>query len=102
MAATPETSVAALLREAEAAHGEYETAVLGGTYDEDWPRWYASYLLDHGLAVHLPGEGPGDVERLVATLKRLADDFEREGAAEPWPEVYARRLVAGRGDPERG
>ncbi len=102
MAATPETSVAALLREAETAHGEYERTALGGVFDEDWPRWYAEYLLDHGLAEHLPAEGPGAPHRLATVLKRLADDYERERAGNPWPEVYARWLVAGRDESEHG
>lgn len=94
MTATPEAEVAALLRQAEAAHGEYETTVLGGVYDEDWPRWYAVYLLEHGLAEHLSNTGRADAEALAVTLKRLADDYERERPAEPWPDVYARRLLA--------
>jgi hypothetical protein len=36
--------LAALLREAETAHGKYEKT-LGHT-DEDWPSWYAQYILD--------------------------------------------------------
>ena len=35
--------LAELLREAERAHGEYERE-LGGR-DEDWPSWYADYIL---------------------------------------------------------
>ena len=35
-----------LLREAEAAHGEYEKKELGGARDEDWPAWYAEYIVD--------------------------------------------------------
>lgn len=35
--------LARLLREAEQAHGEYERE-LGGR-DEDWPSWYADYIL---------------------------------------------------------
>jgi hypothetical protein len=35
--------LAQLLREAEKAHGEYERE-LGGR-DEDWPSWYADYIL---------------------------------------------------------
>ena len=96
MASTPETAVAALLREAEGAHGYYESTVLGGVYDADWPRWYAKYLLEHGLAELLPGE-KADVERLAATLKRLGDEYERDRPADPWPDVYARQLVAGPG-----
>lgn len=36
--------LAQLLREAERAHGEYERE-LGGR-DEDWPSWYARYILE--------------------------------------------------------
>jgi hypothetical protein len=35
--------LAELLREAERAHGEYERD-LGGR-DEDWPSWYADYIV---------------------------------------------------------
>jgi hypothetical protein len=35
--------LAALLREAEHAHGEYEREL--GRRDEDWPAWYADYIL---------------------------------------------------------
>lgn len=37
--------LASLLREAEAAHAEYETRL--GHRDDDWPRWYAAYILEH-------------------------------------------------------
>jgi hypothetical protein len=36
--------LAELLREAERAHGEYEQSL--GERDEDWPSWYAGYILD--------------------------------------------------------
>jgi len=36
--------LAELLREAERAHGEYERKL--GERDEDWPTWYAGYILD--------------------------------------------------------
>jgi hypothetical protein len=36
--------LSALLREAERAHGEYEREL--GRRDEDWPEWYAQYVLD--------------------------------------------------------
>ena len=35
--------LAGLLREAEHAHGEYEREL--GHRDEDWPGWYADYIL---------------------------------------------------------
>jgi hypothetical protein len=36
--------LAKLLREAERAHGEYEKTL--GRRDEDWPSWYANYILE--------------------------------------------------------
>jgi hypothetical protein len=36
--------LAELLREAERAHGEYEHEL--GQRDEDWPSWYARYILE--------------------------------------------------------
>ena len=35
--------LAELLREAERAHGDYERDL--GRRDEDWPSWYADYIL---------------------------------------------------------
>jgi hypothetical protein len=43
--------LAQLLREAERAHGEYEKSL--GRRDEDWPAWYADYILNRIRA----GEG---------------------------------------------
>jgi hypothetical protein len=36
--------LAALLQETERAHGEFEREL--GRRDEDWPSWYAGYILD--------------------------------------------------------
>lgn len=36
--------LAELLREASRAHHEYEQST--GETDDDWPSWYAEYLLD--------------------------------------------------------
>jgi hypothetical protein len=35
--------LARLLREAEEAHGKYETQL--GHRDDDWPTWYAAYIV---------------------------------------------------------
>ena len=43
-------AIEALLAEAEQAHGTYEATVLQGVYDQDWPRWYAGYAVEHGVA----------------------------------------------------
>jgi hypothetical protein len=36
--------LASLLKEAEGAHADYEREL--GSRDEDWPTWYAGYILD--------------------------------------------------------
>jgi hypothetical protein len=36
--------LAGLLKEAESAHAQYEREL--GQRDEDWPAWYAGYILD--------------------------------------------------------
>jgi hypothetical protein len=36
--------LAELLRDAERAHGAYEREL--GARDDDWPSWYAQYMLD--------------------------------------------------------
>ena len=35
-----------LLQEAEAAHGAYEKEELGGVRDEQWPAWYAEFIVN--------------------------------------------------------
>jgi hypothetical protein len=39
-----EERLAELLREAETAHAEHEQAL--GARDEDWPSWYARYIVE--------------------------------------------------------
>jgi hypothetical protein len=38
--------LAAALRRAAEAHGVHETQNLGGERDENWPDWYARFLVD--------------------------------------------------------
>jgi hypothetical protein len=91
-----EKDVAALLEEAESAHGVYEAESLGG-YDTKWPEWYAAYLLDHGLRELLPGVASGEREGLAARLDALNSAFRQEHPDGDWPLFYAIRLVAAEG-----
>ena len=45
--------LASALRRAAAAHGEHEKRT-GGRYDENWPDWYAEYLVAEQVAKELP------------------------------------------------
>jgi catechol 2,3-dioxygenase-like lactoylglutathione lyase family enzyme len=44
--------LAAALRRAEAAHGEHETRT--GVHDENWPAWYAAYMVAEQAGTELP------------------------------------------------
>lgn len=91
---TPEPDgIRALLAEAEAAHGAYEAAELGGVYDQDWPRWYAQYALDHGIDALL--SRPVDVDELAEYLTRSWQEYQQAEPkpAEPWGTYTARRIA---------
>ncbi|MBB5345632.1 VOC family protein [Tunturibacter empetritectus] len=45
--------LASALRRAGAAHGEHEKRT-GGKYDENWPDWYASYMVAEQAGKELP------------------------------------------------
>ena len=91
---TTEATLAALLGEAGSAHGAYETSELGGVYDQQWPAWYARYLVEHGLGALL---GRAVTAEEVAALLAACDEaYKRENPAMGWPDFYARRLLATR------
>jgi catechol 2,3-dioxygenase-like lactoylglutathione lyase family enzyme len=50
---TSSADLAAALRRAEAAHGEHERRT-GGQRDENWPDWYAEYLIREQAGKELP------------------------------------------------
>jgi hypothetical protein len=45
--------LAQALRRAEAAHGEHEKRT-GGQRDENWPAWYAEYMVAEQAGKELP------------------------------------------------
>lgn len=86
-------AVAALLRQAGAAHGVYEERELGGVYDERWPEWYAAYLVERGLGDLLGRPiSAGELGDLLAA----GDAAHRQAQPdEHWTTFYARRLIEG-------
>jgi hypothetical protein len=85
----------ALLAETEAAHGVYETAELNGVYDQDWPRWYAAYAVDHGIGSLL--DRPVSADELAHFLAASWDELQRTDPrpTDPWGRYIARRLAEG-------
>ena len=46
--------LASAFRRAEAAHGVHEKNVLGGQRDENWPEWYAAYMVAEQAGTEVP------------------------------------------------
>ncbi len=93
MAADRIEAVNALLVQTGEAHHGFETSELNGVYDQDWPKWYAAYALEHGLG-DLVGH-PITTDRLAQFLADTNVEFE---AAEPspsetWALYTARRIT---------
>ena len=84
----------ALLAEAEAAHGVYETTELNGVYDQDWPRWYAGYAVEHGIGALLGR--PVTPDELAQFLTSGWDDLQQADPrpTDPWNTHVARRLAS--------
>lgn len=85
-------AITALLEEAEAAHGIYEKTELNGVYDQDWPRWYAAYAVEHGIGERF--EHDISVDELAQFLASSYADFEQADPkpADPWAGYAARRM----------
>ena len=50
---SPRRALATALRRAEHAHGEHEKRTGGGR-DENWPEWYAQYMVSEQAGAPLP------------------------------------------------
>jgi hypothetical protein len=88
----PQKAIAALLSQTGSAHGVYEERELNGVYDQNWPDWYAAYLLQHGIGDLL--NASITVESLSRLLKQYDQDYKRERPSVGWPDFYAQRLLA--------
>jgi hypothetical protein len=85
-------AIDALLARAAAAHGEFEATELQGVYDQGWPRWYATYAVEHGLGA-LVGH-PVTIDRLAEFLAISNVEYEKTAPElrEPWATYTARRI----------
>jgi hypothetical protein len=77
MAITAE-ELAVELRDAEAAHGVYEQEL--GHPDEDWPTWYATFIVERLAQPRGIGLDAEDLRILEAALHSYLDDFGHEEA----------------------
>ena len=86
-------AIETLLGETERAHGAYETTELNGVYDQEWPRWYAAYAVEHGID-DLVGR-PVTTDELAQFLAERYAEYERADPkpAEPWAAFIAQRIA---------
>jgi hypothetical protein len=87
-------AIQALLSRAEEAHGAYEKTQLTGVYDEQWPQWYATYAIEHGIGQMVGRELTS--AQLAQLLALSYTDYKEldPPSAEPWDQFAARRLAA--------
>jgi hypothetical protein len=93
MAADRIEAIKALLTQTEAAHGVFEATELQGVYDQEWPRWYAAYAVEHGIRELLGHDVTAD--RLAEVLASSYGEFERADPkpTESWTAYLARSVV---------
>lgn len=87
-------AISALLVQAELAHGVYEGTELNGVYDQEWPRWYAAYAVEHGIGALVDHDVT--TEQLAEFLANSYAELEQTDPrpAEPWAAYTARRIAA--------
>src|SRR3990172_2133383 len=83
--------LAELLQQTKAAHHDFEIMELGGGRDEQWPAWYAQYLLDNGLAGLLGFQPDGD--SLAALLEKGSRKQKAVSSSEGWESYPASYLL---------
>ena len=84
----------ALLVQSGEAHSVFEETELQGVYDQEWPRWYAQYALEHGLGALVGDEVT--VDRLTEFLASSNVEYEKTQPERrgPWATYTARRIIA--------
>jgi len=74
-----------------AAHSVHEERELNGVYDQEWPAWYAAYLVEHGIG-DLLGHAITP-EQLAGLLKQYDEEYRAQPQTESWPDYYAAQLL---------
>jgi hypothetical protein len=86
------TAIANLLSQAGSAHHHYEQTILKGVYDQEWPAWYADYVIAHGLGELLPA--PVAAEQLSRFLAENYKRYKQENSKLGWAEYTAQYIAA--------
>lgn len=86
------TEIRVLLTQTEEAHGEYESRELKGVYDQNWPHWYANYIISIGLPNILQREVGAEV--LNGFLANSFEEFKKDNRGLGWEDYTAREIFA--------
>lgn len=82
--------VSQLLSAAFDAHKIYEKEELDNKRDEQWPAWYADYLITNGLGGLIGRQL--DPDDLAAFLEESDREFKATHKNETWQDYYAKRF----------
>ena len=85
-----QSKLTVLLRQAGSAHGQYESTVLKGVYDQDWAIWYAAWILEHGLNDVLKTDF--DADSFGKLLFSINQDHQHDSKGLSWAEFTANAL----------
>jgi hypothetical protein len=91
MSANQVVQIAKLLSEAGSAHHHFEQTVLKGVYDQEWPAWYADYVIQHGLGELLAS--PVTVEQLSRFLAENYELYKKENSKLGWADYTAQQIA---------
>jgi len=84
-------AIAAILERAKHTHAVVAEKTQG--HDPDWALFYAWWLVTWSELPAELGTTPG-LTALAVELVRLDREYRAAARAEPWPEFYARELLA--------
>lgn len=88
---TIQSQIADLLNQAGSAHHTYEQTELKGVYDQDWPQWYAGYVVDNGINDVL--EKPVTDDQLGQVLAEVNGEYEASGKTLAWADFAASKVA---------
>jgi hypothetical protein len=80
-----------LLKQTSSAHGEYETHVLNGVYDQEWAKWYARWAVEHGLNDLV--KQAIDAEQWGQILRDLNEQHQQTDRQQSWAEFTAQQVA---------
>ncbi len=93
MSSNSVNEIAQLLSQAGSAHHVFEQTVLKGVYDQEWPRWYAEYVVEHGLSHLLEREVT--VEQVSRFFTESYEVYKKENSQVGWADYTAQQMLPG-------